>query len=185
MRTRHEELMWSALPISTAYSDPYLFIYTEKSIDIYNIISGIWLQSFSLMDTYPLTLDGSISISYDSEVDKDHAKLIYITEPNRLAVSLDIPETLSPRILSKRDGGFRTHLFNSPKTPQSTNEMSISGPTDFRHVGHVGKDDLPTILSQDGHISRTRLNISDENGVMSDNSSDGSFQFIRAVLQLV
>jgi hypothetical protein len=191
IRTRHEELMWSGLPNSTSYSDPYLFIYTEKSIDIYNILLGIWLQSFSLTDTYPLTLDGSISISYDSELDKHHAKLIYITEPNRLTISLDIPKQISPRISSRRDGGFRSHLFSSMKATHSPIEISISGPTDFRHVEHLGRDDGLTILSRktqdqqnDGHTS-TVSNIPDGNGANSDNSFDESFQLIRTDPRLV
>ena len=195
IQTRHEELMWSGLISSTSYSDPYLFIYTEKSIDIYNIISGKWLQSLSLTDTYPLALDGSISVSYDSELDKHHAKLIYITEPNRLTVSLDIPEQISPKSSSRRDGGLRSHLFNSMKTTHPSIEISISGPTDFRHVEHLGRDDGLTILSRktpdqqnDGRTSIIRphlSNIQDENEASSDTSFDGSFQLIRTVPRLV
>lgn len=139
--------MWSALPISTSYSEPYLFIYTEKSIDIYNILTGIWLRTFSLTDTYPLTLDGSISLSYDVEFDKHYGKLIYISEENTHGkISLEIPEKISPKVLGKREGLFRNPKFNSSKL-----SLEISEPTDFRHVehfNHAGGNDGPTLPLQ-------------------------------------
>jgi hypothetical protein len=181
MRTRREELMWPALPIFTSHSDLYLSIYTEKSIDIYNVASGIWLQSFPLMNTIPLTLDGSISISFDPELDKHYAKLIYIIESDRLAVSLDIPEKRSPQTASRRDGGSRNTLFNSTKPSSPSIEMSISGPTNFRHVEHRGRGDALTLMSHDqqndGYTSRLRP---DDSRTTGDNSFDGSSQIIRS-----
>ena len=143
--------MWSADPICTSYCQPYLFIYTEKSIDIYNILSGIWFQTFSLMDTYPLTVDGSISLCYDTDFDKHYGKLIYISEENSTNLMLEIPEKISPKIHGKREGLFRNPLFNSSKP---IGEISISEPTDFRHVEHIGRGD--------GMILPSR-SISDEN----------------------
>ena len=188
LRTRYEELMWSALPISTAYSDPYLFVYTEKSIDIYNIISGIWLQSFSLTNTYPLAVDGSISLSHDLEFEKNYGKLIYISEENHLTISLDVPEKILPKPVQKREGLFRSPLSNSTK---STFEISISQPTNFRHIEHMGSDIGPRITADSQNDERTSTikrylsNTSDENGAMSDNSfnqsSDTSSQFTRSV----
>jgi len=163
IRTRHKELMWSSLPISTSYSEPYLFIYTEKCIDIYNVSSGIWLQSLPLSNTYPLTSDGSISLSYDPELDKNYTKLIYITEQNRLAHALNLSEKSSSKSPSTRDGFFsRSTLFNSAKSAQSSPDISISAPTGFKHIEHLGRDGrtIKPYLSQ----------FSDEIGTMTDNS---------------
>jgi len=180
IRTRHRELMWTALPISTSYCEPYLFIYTEKCIDIYNVSSGIWLQSFPLSNTYPLTFDGSISFSHDPELDKHHTKLIYITEQNRLTLSLNILEKSSSKISSSRDGLFRNHFFSSMKSTQTSSEISISQPTGFRHIEHIGRNDGLTILTRstndqqnDGRISMMKPYISqfsDESGPVTDNS---------------
>ena len=78
MRTRHRELMWTALPISTAFSDPYLLIYTEKSVDIYDVPSSTWLQSLPLSRTRSLTSDGCICLSHDPELLNHHPKLLYL-----------------------------------------------------------------------------------------------------------
>lgn len=149
LQTRNEELMWSADPICTSFNKPYLLIYTEKSIDIYNIHSGIWFQTFSLTDTYPLSMDGSISLCYDSDFDKHYGKLIYISEENSANLSLEIPEKISPKVYSKREGLFRNTLFN-PSKP--IGEILISEPTDFRHVEHIGRSDglmVPSRLISD------------------------------------
>ncbi len=176
IRTRHRELMWTGLPISTSYCEPYLFIYTEKSIDIYDISSGIWLQSFPLSNTYPLTFDGSISLSHDPELDKHHTKLIYITEQNRLTLSLNILEKSPIKTPSTRDGLFRNPFFSSMKTTQTSSEISISQPTGFRHIEHIGRNDGLTILTRsinDGHTSMMKPYISqfsDESEAVTDNS---------------
>jgi len=180
IRTRHRELMWSALPNTTSYCDPYLLIYTEKSIDIYNVLSGIWLQSFPLSNTYPLTFDGSISVSYDPELDKHHAKLISITEENRLTLSLNLLEKSSPKTSTARDGLFRNPFFSSMKSTQSFPNISISEPTGFRHVEHLGRDDGLTILSSSTHDQQNNgrkstirpyaSQFSDENGTKTDSS---------------
>jgi hypothetical protein len=175
--------MWSALPISTSYSDPYLLIYTENSIDIYNIFSGIWLQSLPLTNTYPLTFDGSISLSQDPEFHKHYGKLISITGQNRLTPSLHVLEkTLSSKPTPTREGLFRSTLFGSTKSTQSSPDVSISEPTGFRHIEHLGRNDGLTILSQssyDGRTSIIRPYLSEENRTITDSSfnpiSDASF----------
>ncbi|CAF4887707.1 unnamed protein product [Rotaria sp. Silwood1] len=120
MRTRHRELMWAAVPISTSFSDPHLLVYTKISIDIYDVSLGIWLQSLPLSNTFPLTSDGTISLSYDPELVKHHATLIHITQPNRLKQVLNISERSSSTLISE--------------------------PTNFIHLEHLGRDEGLKIL---------------------------------------
>jgi hypothetical protein len=145
MRTRHQELMWSALPITTSYTDPYLLVYTETSIDIYDVLIGIWLQSLPLSRTYPLTADGAVSLSYDLEVDQNCSKLIYVTHENRVTLSLNIPENFSTKSVLRRNGVFRGR---SKSIKPSLDRSVVSDPTNYRHVEHIGKSDGLKILSQ-------------------------------------
>lgn len=140
--------MWTSLPNSTAYCEPYLLIYTEKCIDIYNVLSGIWIQTFPISNTYPLTFDGLISLSHDLEFEKNHSKLIYISQQNSSTSSLNILEKTSTKSPSPREGFSLSSLFNSSKPTQSSLDISISQPTAFRHIEHLGVDDGMTILSR-------------------------------------
>jgi hypothetical protein len=141
MRTRHQELMWTAPPISTSYTDPYLLIYTEKSIDIYDVSSGIWIQSLHLSNTYPLIPDGSISLSLDR-----HAKLIYITQLNRSILSLN-KAGKSLTNLSSKDESRPSHSFYKSTKRSSDVQMVISGPIHVEHREHLGPDQAREILS--------------------------------------
>lgn len=117
LRTRHRELMWSALPITTAYTEPYLLVYTKTSIDIYEVSLGIWLQSLPLSNTLPLTYDGSISLSYDPEVINDYGKLIHIISLDRLTRSLNISE--------KHSRSSIVESTDSPRFEHSVSEKDL------------------------------------------------------------
>ena len=186
MRTRHRELMWSAIPISTSYSDPYLLVYTEKSIDIYDVLLGVWLQSLPLSRTYPLTADGSISLSHDLDVDQHYSKLIYVTQKDRGTLSLSIREKSPRKSLSTRNVLFRSGAFSTTKPTKPSLNRVVSVPTDYRHVGHIGKDDGLRIVSrlisdeQNNELtSMMRSHSSNENRALSRIShSSGSDTFL-------
>jgi hypothetical protein len=132
MRTRHQELMWPALPISTSYSEPYLFIYTEKSVDIYDVPSGMWLQSLPLSNTRPLSQDGSILFSQDSELVKNHCpQLIYLTQENRsiLCLSIPISDPINFRHVShigKETGERMLRTFQDDRNSKSASASEIN-----------------------------------------------------------
>ncbi|CAF4051153.1 unnamed protein product, partial [Rotaria sp. Silwood2] len=152
MRTRHRELLWTALPISTSYFDPYLLVYTKISIDIYDISLGIWLQSLPLSNTYPLTSDGTISLSYDPELVKNHATLIYIAQKNWSKRTLNISERSSGSLISE--------------------------PTNFIHLEHLGRDEGLKILLRSAHNKQDDKVISTI-GTHLVNSLDSSGSFTR------
>lgn len=156
MRTRHRELMWTALPISTAFSDPYLFIYTEKSVDIYDIPSATWLQSLPLSRTRSITSDGSICLSHDPELLNHHSKLLYLVQKTNSSPSLNVPERASSKSLAARGGKFR--VGGGGGTMKSTTSSSIapiSGPKDFTHISHLGKGEGLQIISGLKQVSPT------------------------------
>jgi len=171
MRTRHRELMWTALPISTGFSDPNLLIFTDKSIDIYDVPSGTWVQSFPLSRTRSLTSDGSICLSYDVDLVNHHPKLLYLISKTCSTPSLNVPERSSSKSLAAagRGGKFRTGvgLVGANKSTTSSSIAPISGPKDFTHISHLGKGEGLQILSGLKQISPT-------NTLASRNESGGT-----------
>ena len=152
--------MWTALPISTAFADPSLLIFTEKSIDIYDVPSASWLQSLPLSRTRSLTADGSISLSYDVELLTHHPKLLYLTTKGNSNPSLNVPERASSKSLAARGGvagRFRSGggVAGTLKSSTSTSIAPISGPKDFTHISHLGKGEGLQILSGLKQVSPT------------------------------
>ena len=86
-RSRVQELMWPAIPHAASYhnppqghsqgqgqgQNPYLIIWAENCAFVYDIYSGDWLQTLPLKRVKPLCLDGSLGLSYISDV----PRLIY------------------------------------------------------------------------------------------------------------
>lgn len=157
MRTRHRELMWTALPISTAFSDPYLLIYTEKSVDIYDVPSATWLQSLPLARTRSLTPDGCVCLSHDPELLNHHSKLLYLVQKTNSNPSLNVPERASSKSLVGRGGRFRVGggVSGTMKSTTSSSIAPISGPKDFTHISHLGKGEGLQIISGLKQVSPT------------------------------
>jgi hypothetical protein len=160
MRTRHREIMWTALPVSTAFSDPYLFIYTEKSVDIYDVPSATWLQSLPLSRTRSITPDGSICLSHDPELLNHHPKLLYLTQKTNSTPALNVPERASSKSLAARGGRFRGGgggggVVGTMKSTTSSSIAPISGPKDFTHISHLGKGEGLQIISGLKQVSPT------------------------------
>ena len=157
MRTRHRELMWTALPISTAFSDPYLLIFTDRSVDIYDVPSATWLQSLPLTRTRSLISDGSICLSHDSELLNHHPKLLYLIQKTNSNSLLNVPERASSKSLATRTGRFRvgSSVVNTLKSTTSSSIAPISGPKDFTHISHLGKGEGLQIISGLKQVSPT------------------------------
>ncbi|PIO38373.1 hypothetical protein AB205_0135800 [Aquarana catesbeiana] len=47
-RSRQQELMWPAVPMSCCYNAPYLSVYSENAVDVYDINSMEWIQTSPL-----------------------------------------------------------------------------------------------------------------------------------------
>lgn len=149
--------MWTALPVSTAFSDPYLMIFTDKSIDVYDVPTANWLQSLPLSRTRSLTIDGSICLSNDIELPNHHPKILYLTTKNNSTPSLNVPERASSKSLAARGGRFRAGAGNvgTMKSTGSSSIAPISEPKDFTHISHLGKGEGLQILSGLKQISPT------------------------------
>ncbi|CAF1017882.1 unnamed protein product, partial [Didymodactylos carnosus] len=148
IRTRHRELMWSTAPISTAYQEPFLMIFTDRSIDVYDVPSATWVQSIPLQRTKPLTNDGSVLITNDPDIKNDAAKLLYFVQRSHLrsppssnssaAIILNVPDKsksignstkrfrVPSKLLSDQSSNVQQRL-TTPQISQITTSTITSG----------------------------------------------------------
>ncbi|CAF4008027.1 unnamed protein product [Rotaria sordida] len=133
IQTRHRELMLIALAISTAFNHPYLLIYTEKSVDIYDVPSATWLQSLPLSRTRSLTADDK------GESLQIISGLKQVSPTNTLS---SISYGGSGATLNNHN---RRSLISDISTFASdlstTNKAAILAPINFRHQVHIGHND--------------------------------------------
>ncbi|KAJ8309235.1 hypothetical protein KUTeg_014109 [Tegillarca granosa] len=159
-RTRPQELMWPAQPVSVSYNNPYLTVYTENAIFVYDAHTAEWVQTLCLKKTKPLCRDGTMNII--NTVDSQH--LVYFKNihqgkqrSERRSREISAPLSFSHVAHMGPDQVYPTTTIQPPNT-SSVNQSDrrsrmISAPTNFSHVAHMGPDqglqaliDLPKVL---------------------------------------
>uniref|UniRef100_A0A6I8P8T1 Serine/threonine-protein kinase MRCK gamma n=1 Tax=Ornithorhynchus anatinus TaxID=9258 RepID=A0A6I8P8T1_ORNAN len=144
-KSRSQELLWPAAPCG--YATPYLTVFSENAIDVFDVRKAEWVQSVPLKKVRPLNPEGSLCL-YGSE----KVRLTYLR--NRLAGDeFDIPDLTDNsrrqllRTKSKRRFSFRV---SEEQRQQQRREMLkdpyvrskfISLPTNFNHLVHMGPGD--------------------------------------------
>ncbi|XP_043829061.1 serine/threonine-protein kinase MRCK gamma [Dromiciops gliroides] len=153
-KSRSQELLWPAAPIGWGYTAPYLTVFSENAIDVFDVRKAEWVQSVPLKKVRPLNSEGSLCL-YGSE----KVRLTYLR--NRLAEKdeFDIPDLTDNsrrqlfRTKSKRRFFFRV---SEEQRQQQRREMLkdpfvrsklISPPTNFSHLAHMGPGDGKPELS--------------------------------------
>ncbi|KAM8815047.1 serine/threonine-protein kinase MRCK gamma isoform 2-T2 [Rhynchonycteris naso] len=150
-KSRVHELLWPALPTGWGYAVPYLTVFSENSIDVFDVRKAVWVQTVPLKKVRPLNPEGSMFL-YGTE----KVRLTYLR--NRLAEKdeFHIPDlTDNSRRQLFRTKSKRRFLFrvSDEQRQQQRREMLkdpfvrsklISSPTNFNHLVHVGlKDGKP------------------------------------------
>ncbi|XP_058382474.1 serine/threonine-protein kinase MRCK gamma isoform X5 [Diceros bicornis minor] len=152
-KSRIHELLWPAVPTGwvshpAGYAAPYLTVFSENSIDVFDVRKAEWVQTVPLKKVRPLNPEGSLFL-YGTE----KVRLTYLR--NRLAEKdeFDIPDLTDNsrrqlfRTKSKRRFSFRV---SEEQRQQQRREMLkdpfvrsklISSPTNFNHLVHVGPTD--------------------------------------------
>uniref|UniRef100_A0A452IM36 Serine/threonine-protein kinase MRCK alpha n=1 Tax=Gopherus agassizii TaxID=38772 RepID=A0A452IM36_9SAUR len=128
-RSRQQELMWPATPSSCCYNAPYLSVYSENAVDIFDVNSMEWIQTIPLKKVRPLNTEGSLNL-----LGLETIRLIYFK--NKMAgknyQKKVTEEEKDLGILMLRDPEMRNKL--------------ISNPTNFNHIAHMGPGDGIQIL---------------------------------------
>ncbi|XP_066108059.1 serine/threonine-protein kinase MRCK gamma isoform X2 [Saccopteryx bilineata] len=147
-KSRVHELLWPALPTGWGYAAPYLTVFSENSIDVFDVRKAVWVQTVPLKKVRPLNPEGSMFL-YGTE----KVRLTYLR--NRLAEKdeFHIPDlTDNSRRQLFRTKSKRRFLFrvSDEQRQQQRREMLkdpfvrskfISPPTNFNHLVHVGPKD--------------------------------------------
>ncbi|XP_048948979.1 serine/threonine-protein kinase MRCK alpha-like isoform X2 [Canis lupus baileyi] len=88
LRSRPTELMWPATPTYCRYNAPYLSVYSENAVDIFDVNSMEWIQTVPLKKVRPLNSEGSLNILLSETI-----RLIYFTNKMTYGDELVFPET--------------------------------------------------------------------------------------------
>ncbi|XP_067338497.1 serine/threonine-protein kinase MRCK alpha isoform X2 [Channa argus] len=153
-RSRQQELMWPAVPNAACYNAPYLSVYSENAIDVFDVNTMEWIQTIPLKKVRPLNVDGSLNL-----LGLETVRLIYFRNKMAEGDELVVPETSdnSRKQMVRSMNNKRRFSFRVPeeerlqqrremlRDPEMRNKL-ISNPTNFNHVAHMGPGDGIQIL---------------------------------------
>ncbi|XP_056284948.1 serine/threonine-protein kinase MRCK alpha isoform X3 [Pseudoliparis swirei] len=153
-RSRQQELMWPAFPNSACYNAPYLSVYSENAVDVFDVNTMEWIQTIPLKKVRALNIDGSLNL-----LELETVRLIYFRNKMAEGDELVVPETSddSRKQMVRSMNNKRRFSFRVPeeerlqqrremlRDPEMRNKM-ISNPTNFNHVAHMGPGDGIQIL---------------------------------------
>ncbi|XP_032955344.1 serine/threonine-protein kinase MRCK alpha isoform X9 [Rhinolophus ferrumequinum] len=153
-RSRQQELMWPASPSSCCYNAPYLSVYSENAVDIFDVNSMEWIQTLPLKKVRPLNSEGSLNL-----LGLETIRLIYFKNKMAEGDELVVPETSdnSRKQMVRNINNKRRYSFRVPeeermqqrremlRDPEMRNKL-ISNPTNFNHIAHMGPGDGIQIL---------------------------------------
>ncbi|XP_032094543.1 serine/threonine-protein kinase MRCK gamma-like isoform X2 [Thamnophis elegans] len=159
-RSRAQELMWPATPLSCCYNAPYLSVFSENSLDIFDVRKAEWIQTICLKKVRALNPEGSLC-TFGSE----KVRLTYLGNKAADQDEFEIPQTTDNsrrylmRTRHKRCFSFciseeeRQHQRREMMRNPSLRAKLISSPSDFNHLVHVGPSEKQRQL-QDLHLAQ-------------------------------
>uniref|UniRef100_A0A8C6YJH2 Uncharacterized protein n=1 Tax=Naja naja TaxID=35670 RepID=A0A8C6YJH2_NAJNA len=162
-RSRAQELMWPAAPLSCCYNAPYLSVFSENSLDIFDVRKAEWIQTVCLKKVRALNPEGSLC-TFGSE----KVRLTYLRNKGADQDEFEIPQTTDNsrrylmRTRHKRCFSFRIteeerqHQRREMMRNPSLRAKLISSPSNFNHLVHVGPSEKQHQL-QDLHLVSKRL----------------------------
>ncbi|XP_057678550.1 serine/threonine-protein kinase MRCK alpha isoform X2 [Corythoichthys intestinalis] len=153
-RSRQQELMWPAVPNGACYNAPYLSVYSENAVDVFDVNTMEWIQTIPLKKVRPMNVDGSLNL-----LGLETVRLIYFRNKTAEGDELVVPETSdnSRKQMVRSMNNKRRFSFRVPeeerlqqrremlRDPEMRNKL-ISNPTNFNHVAHMGPGDGIQIL---------------------------------------
>ncbi|XP_063804556.1 serine/threonine-protein kinase MRCK beta isoform X2 [Pseudophryne corroboree] len=152
-RTRLQELMWPATPVSCSCSSSYVTVYSEYGVDVFDVHSMEWVQTVGLRKIKPLNVEGSLNL-----LNSEPPRLLYLKSTYSEGPILTVPETSdNSKKQMVRTRSKRRFVFKVPeeerlqqrremlRDPELRSKM-ISNPTNFNHVAHMGPGDGMQVL---------------------------------------
>uniref|UniRef100_A0A8C1E1J8 Serine/threonine-protein kinase MRCK alpha n=1 Tax=Cyprinus carpio carpio TaxID=630221 RepID=A0A8C1E1J8_CYPCA len=133
-RSRQQELMWPAMP-TTCYNAPYLSVYSENAVDVFDVNTMEWIQTIPLKKVRPLNMDGSLNL-----LGLETVRLIYFRNKTAEGDELVVPE-----VCDNSRKQMYLNFFVIAKYHYIHYRL-ISNPMNFNHVAHMGPGDGMQIL---------------------------------------
>uniref|UniRef100_A0A8C5FBI1 CDC42 binding protein kinase alpha (DMPK-like) b n=1 Tax=Gadus morhua TaxID=8049 RepID=A0A8C5FBI1_GADMO len=137
-RSRQQELMWPATPNAACFNAPYLSVYSENAVDVFDVNTMEWIQTMPLKKVSTVVAYQTLGAEGDElvvpETSDNSRKQLVRSMNNKRRFSFRVPEEerLQQRREMLRDPEMRSKL--------------ISNPTNFNHVAHMGPGDGIQIL---------------------------------------
>jgi len=163
-KSRDREIMYPALPEKIAVCDGKLLVYSDTHIDVFDTLSGDWVQSINIRKTKPLLKTGHLNLSmlqemphvtFLSNINKDDC--LNVMKPELMVMGRDgRPVQRARRRFSVRESNKQVRT-----NPDRRSKM-ISAPSNFNHISHMGPGDgiqiqrlmdLPTTLETADSVS--------------------------------
>ncbi|XP_028996108.1 serine/threonine-protein kinase MRCK alpha isoform X3 [Betta splendens] len=183
-RSRQQELMWPATPTAACYNAPYLSVYSENAVDVFDVNTMEWIQTIPLKKVRPLNVDGSLNL-----LGLETVRLIYFRNKMAEGDELVVPETSdnSRKQMVKSMSNKRRFSFRVPeeerllqrremlRDPEMRTKL-ISNPTNFNHVAHMGPGDGIQILKDlpmNVRVQESRAGFSGSVSIPSINKNRG------------
>jgi len=163
-KSRDKEIMYPALPEKVAVCDGRLLVYSDTHIDVFDTLSGDWVQSINIRKTRPLLKTGQLNLSmlqemphvtFLSNINKEDC--LNVMKPELMVMGRDgRPVQRARRRFSVRESNKQIR-----SNPDRRSKM-ISAPSNFNHISHMGPGDgiqiqrlmdLPTTLETADSVS--------------------------------
>ncbi|KRZ66878.1 Serine/threonine-protein kinase MRCK beta [Trichinella papuae] len=138
-RSRPLELMFPSVPTHFAYSVPYLSVFSENHVCVFNVNTGEWVQTLNLKKAKPLLKSGVLTLCTVG----DKACLVLLSDILADEEVMNVPSL--DAIRQSKQGQIRKRrkytllvLTDEDRSRKSRKSVMISGPSDFSHVTHMG-----------------------------------------------
>lgn len=138
-RSRLPEVMFPTQAKYFAYHEPYLCVFSENEVDIFNVTLAEWVQTINLRSAKPLSNDGILSMCLCND------SPIFVLLQNVLQDqdAIDVPANLASgstdgRKVTRRKFTFKTHGKDDRSASERRSHIQISTPSDFMHIVHMG-----------------------------------------------
>uniref|UniRef100_A0A670JRZ5 non-specific serine/threonine protein kinase n=1 Tax=Podarcis muralis TaxID=64176 RepID=A0A670JRZ5_PODMU len=157
-RSRPQELMWPAPPLNCCYNAPYLSVFSENAVDVFDVRKAEWIQTVSLKKVRALNPEGSlctfgsekVHLTYlrNKAADQDEFEIPQPTDNSRRhLVRTRHKRRFSFRISEEERQHQRREMMRDP----TLRSKLISSPSNFNHLVHVGPGEKHHQL-QDLHV---------------------------------
>ncbi|XP_059087809.1 serine/threonine-protein kinase MRCK beta-like isoform X3 [Tigriopus californicus] len=170
-KSRDREIMYPAVPLDIAVCDGRLLVYSDTHIDVFDTVTGDWVQTINIRKTRPLIKSGHLNLSmlqemphvtFLSNIHKEDS--LNVVKPELMMIGRDgRPVQRTRRRFSVRESNKQIRA-----NPDRRSKL-ISAPSNFNHISHMGPGDgiqiqrlmdLPTTLETADHVQPSPAQVS-------------------------